>query len=259
MIDLAPHHKIGLPLSSPLIAGGGAFGFANEYSPLVDFARFGAFITNPLTLRPRQPAAAQAVIPFPGGVLVHTGLPNPGLPAAIRSYERAWSRLGTQIVVHVAATGLDEVSGCVDLLERVELVAGIELGFREDESVEEAEAIMRAAVQRARQPIIVQLPRPRAPAFARAAERAGAQAVTVSAPPRGSMWDARLNSWIEGRLYGPALLPQTLNLIREIKKQTARPIIGAGGVHSPADAEAMLAAGAVAALVDSAVWVRPDL
>lgn len=60
-----------------------------------------------------------------------------------------------------------------------------------------------------------------------------------------------------GRLYGPALLPRALALVRELKTQTALPIIGAGGVHSQADVDAMLAAGAVAAQMDSAVWVNP--
>jgi dihydroorotate dehydrogenase (NAD+) catalytic subunit len=64
--------------------------------------------------------------------------------------------------------------------------------------------------------------------------------------------------WMSGRLYGPALLPTALSLVREIKKQTALPMIGAGGVHSKADVEAMLEAGATAVMVDSVVWVDPE-
>ncbi|MBI3241455.1 MAG: nitronate monooxygenase [Chloroflexi bacterium] len=257
-IELAPSHKIGLPLASPLIAGGGAFGFADEYASLAGetrFSRFGAFVTNPLTLRPRSPANQQHVIPFPGGTLIHTGLPNPGLSAAIRDYEHKWERLGCPVIVHVAATTVDEVAMCAEKLERVESVAGIEIGFRDDEPLAEAEAMLRAAVQRARQPVIVSLPQARAPAFARMAERVGAQAVTATAPPRGTM--RHKDEWVSGRLYGPALLPQTLSLVRELKTQTALPIISAGGVHTKDDVEAMLAAGATAVMVDSVVWVQP--
>lgn len=254
-IELAPSHKIGLSLASPLIAGSSAFGFADEYASLVDFSRFGAFITNSLTLRPRSPANEQGVIPFPGGALIHTGLPNPGLSAAIRDYEHKWEGLGCPVIVHVAATTADEVASCVEKLERVESVAGIEIGFRDHESLAEAETMMRAAVQLARQPIIVSLPCARASSFARLAEKVGAQAVTATAPPRGTL--RRNGEWVSGRLYGPALLPQTLSLVRELKTGAALPIIGAGGVHTKDDVEAMLVAGATAVQVDSAVWVEP--
>ncbi len=256
-IDLAPSHKIGLPLASSVVAGGGAFGFADEYASLAGetrFSRFGAFITNPLTLRPRSPANEQGVIPFPGGALIHTGLPNPGLSAAIRDYEHKWERLGCPVIVHLAATTSGEVAACMEKLERVESVAGIEIGFRDNESLAEAETMMRAAVQFARQPIIVSLPHARALAFVRVAEKAGAQAVTATAPPRGTL--RHNGEWVSGRLYGPALLSQALSLTRELKTQTALPIIGAGGVHTKDDVEAMLAAGATAVMVDSVVWVN---
>jgi dihydroorotate dehydrogenase len=113
----------------------------------------------------------------------------------------------------------------------------------------------RAALQNAAQPVIVSLPFARAGAFARMAEKAGAQAVTVTAPPRGSMfWEGE---WVRGRLYGPSLLPHALQLVRQIRSLVSLPLIGAGGVHSQADVEAMLAAGATAVMIDSAAWVEP--
>ena len=253
MIELAPAHKTGLTLQSPLVAGGGAFGFADEYAGLIDFSRLGAFITNPVTLRPRTPAAGIRVAPFPGGALLHTGLPNPGVSAAIRDYGRRWAKLGCPVLVHLAATTPDEVAASVEKLEPVESVAGIEVGLRDDEALADAELLLRAATSRARQPVVVALPAARAGAFARLAEKAGAQALTVTAPPRGVHWAQ--GDWVSGRLYGPALLPQALRLVREVRQQVSLPLIGAGGVHAPADVEAMLAAGAAAVRLDSAVWV----
>ncbi|MEK7310349.1 MAG: HisA/HisF-related TIM barrel protein [Chloroflexota bacterium] len=255
LIELAPSHKIGLTLNSPLIAGGGAFGFADEYASLVDFLRFGAFVTNPITFRPRTPAQGPRVIPFPGGTLIHTGLPNAGLSAVVRDCERKWAKMGCPVVVHVAATTPDEVAACAERLEGVDAVVGIEVGFRDDESLADSEMMLRGAAQRARQPIIASLPHARAAAFARLAEKVGAQAVTVTAPPRGTLYHN--GEWVSGRLYGPSLLPMALSIVREIKKQTALPIIGAGGVHSKADVEAMLEAGAAAVMVDSVAWVEP--
>jgi dihydroorotate dehydrogenase (NAD+) catalytic subunit len=247
LIELAPNHKTGLTLNSPLIAGGGLFGFADEYASLIDFTQFGAFITNPITLRPRTPAEGQRVAPFPGGVLIHTGLPNPGLSATIREYERKWAKLGCPVIIHLAATTPEEVRLCVEKLEVVDSVAGIEIGFRDDEALADVELLLREATGRARQPVIVSVPFARAGAFARLAEKVGAQAITVAAPPRGSVWVQ--DQWLTGRLYGPALFPQSLQLVREIKNQTSLPIIGAGGVQMKDDMAAMLAAGAVAVSV----------
>lgn len=252
MIELAPAHKIGLTLPSPLVAGGGAWGFAHEYAGLVDFEKLGAFITNPVSLRPRSPAEGRRSAPFPGGTLIHTGLPNAGLTAILRDLERRWAVLGCPVIVHVAATTPDEVAACVDKLERVESVAGIELGLRDDEALADAELLIRAAAGRARQPVILALPAARAGAFARLASRTGVQALTVCAPPRGANYVD--GNWLTGRLYGPALLPQALAAVREIKQQTDLPLIGAGGVHNRADVDAMLAAGAAAVQIDSAAW-----
>jgi dihydroorotate dehydrogenase (NAD+) catalytic subunit len=254
MVELAPAHKIGLTLNSPLIAGGGALGFADEYADLIDFSTLGAFVTNALTLRPRTPAEGPRVVPFAGGVLLHTGLPNPGVSAAIRDYERKWARLGCPVIVSLAATTPEELGASVTKLEAVDSVAGIEIGFRDDEVLADAEFMLREALGRARQPVIVSLPAARALAFARMAEKVGAQALTVAVPRRGT-WRVG-EEWVTGRLYGPAFLPQSLLLVQEIRKLTELPIIGAGGVHSKEDVKAMLAAGAAAVRLDSVAWVK---
>jgi dihydroorotate dehydrogenase (NAD+) catalytic subunit len=256
MIELAPHHKTGLTISSPLIAGGGAFGFADEYASLVDFSKFGAFITNAITLKPRSPASEQHVTQFAGGVLIHTGLPNPGLSHAIREHEKKWERLGCPVIVHLACDSVDDVEACMEKLDRVEGVAGIEMGFRDEEETGNVEAMIKAATRIGGKPVIICVPRPRAITFARLAEKCGAQAITVSAPPRGTLLHKGV--WVSGRLYGVALLPQTIHLVREVKTHTALPIIGAGGVHSKEDVKVMLEAGASAVQIDSLAWVAPD-
>ena len=58
---------------------------------------------------------------------------------------------------------------------------------------------------------------------------------------------------VEGRLYGPALFPQALAGVRGLA-QAGVPVIGAGGVYSQAQAQAMLAAGALAVQLDAVLW-----
>ena len=255
MIDLAPSHKRGLALRSPLLNSAGTLGFADEYAGLIDFARLGAFVTNPITARPRTPARGEHVYEFGGGVLVHTGLPNPGIGEAIRQFARKWARLPCPVVVHVAATTPDEVALCVQRLEAVDNVAGIELGFR-DEIGDEVAAELIGAAQLGSLPVLARLPLIRAEELCEVAVNAGAQALVVAAPPRGTM-QLLGGEWITGRLYGPAYFPLALNAVRLVANKVKIPIIGAGGVHTLADAPAMLAAGAVAVEVDSAVWRDP--
>jgi len=103
-------------------------------------------------------------------------------------------------------------------------------------------------------PLIARLPLARAAELGEAAARAGADALTVGAPPRVSVQvDERT---LTGRLYSPDNFPAALEAIQSAKT-LGLPLIGAGGVYSPEDAQAMLEAGAVAVQVDAALWNDP--
>src|SRR5512144_556681 len=81
--------KRDLYFSKPFMNAAGSLGFAPNLQiceVLKASQVFGAFVTNPLSLRPRQPAAKPEVLEYPGGFLFHTGLPNPGFHAALKKY-----------------------------------------------------------------------------------------------------------------------------------------------------------------------------
>jgi dihydroorotate dehydrogenase (NAD+) catalytic subunit len=79
---------------------------------------------------------------------------------------------------------------------------------------------------------------------------AGASALSLG-PPRGAITAG--GKLVSGRLYGPAIFPQALETVRQISK-AGYPTIGAGGVQSEQDAEAMIAAGAMAVQLDLSLW-----
>jgi len=56
-----------------------------------------------------------------------------------------------------------------------------------------------------------------------------------------------------GRLFGPALFAQSLDIVQAAAK-LGIPIIGAGGVWSKENADTMLSVGALAVQVDAALW-----
>jgi dihydroorotate dehydrogenase len=58
-------------------------------------------------------------------------------------------------------------------------------------------------------------------------------------------------------LYGPALHSLALYDLQRLKSWLDLPIVAAGGIHSLADAETFLAAGATAIQLDSLLFIEP--
>jgi dihydroorotate dehydrogenase (NAD+) catalytic subunit len=256
-INLAPDHKSGLTLDNPVMPAAGCFGFGTEYSRLVEVEGLGAIVVGPVTAGPRQGTAPPRTVPVPGGVLLHTGLANPGLGKIVRRYAHAWARSPVPIIVHVAGVSPEEAASCCSRLFGLEAVAGIELGLPDAIASDEAAAIIRAARAVAYQPLIARLPLDSAGSLCEAAVEAGTDALTVAAPPRGTAWHAPCEQFISGRLYGPLVLPLALRALRQVAERVSVPLVGCGGVHSAKDARAFLHAGAVAVQVDGAIWRDP--
>src|SRR5262245_7405746 len=71
MLELAPGHKRGLSLASPLMNSSGILGWAGEARGLINFASLGALVTNAVTWSPRTPAHSPNALEVPGGVIIH--------------------------------------------------------------------------------------------------------------------------------------------------------------------------------------------
>jgi dihydroorotate dehydrogenase (NAD+) catalytic subunit len=157
----------------------------------------------------------------------------------------------------VADTRPIEVEACCRRLAGIDSVRGIELGLPPDATGEEVSDLVQSAARTAYQPLLVRLPLSRAHALCATAVEAGAHALTVAAPPRGTAWDAKSKRFVTARLYGSLLLPLALRALHRVAKCVSVPLIGCGGVHSAQDAQAFLNAGAVAIQVGSALWRDP--
>ncbi len=240
--------KRDLAFRTPLMNAAGALGFAPEARASVDWEAFGAFVTNPVSLRPRAPVADPEALPYPGGFLLHSGLPNPGFPAVLKKFAPRWADSKLPIIVNLMADRPEETARMVQQLEGVENVAAVELGFAPHLA---ADIILIALeMSLGELPLIVSLAWEQVLSLGPRVMQAGAIAISLSAP-RGTL--LKDNKLISGRLYGPALFPQVLDLIQNAVK-LGLPVIGAGGVYAKENAGAMLAAGALAVQVDSALW-----
>lgn len=233
----------------------GILGFGGEERGLIDFARLGAMVTNPMTWTPRTPARAPNLLEVSGGVVIHTGLPNPGVRTAVRRHAPEWARLGCPVIVHLAATSAQDVARAVEVLERTDSVSGIELGLREAVTSAELTQLIRVAV--GGPPLIVRLPLPRALDLCETAARAGADVLTIGAPPRRLVPLGQHS--LTGRLYSPDVFSLALaTLLAVADRSLGLPLIGAGGVFSIEQGRTLLEAGATAIQLDTVLWREPQ-
>jgi dihydroorotate dehydrogenase (NAD+) catalytic subunit len=247
-----------LTLDSPVMPAAGTVGFGDEYRSLIKLEKLGALVTNPVTLYPRSAANGTRVVRLEAGVLVHTGLPNPGLTKVIDKHRGEWEKLRLPLILHLVATEEDEIERALDLIEEEDSIHAIELGIADETPERTVTDLVRAASDRLEKPLLVRVPFYEAHESALAAIDGGADAVVVCAAPRGTARDTG-GRLVSGRIYGPMMKPLVLRLVGQIARRVSLPIVGAGGIHSAQDARDYLEAGARAVQVDSVTWVKPQL
>jgi len=251
--------KRDLYFGKPLMNAAGALGFApdlrTQASP-AGLEGFGAFVTNAISLRPRRPTARPALIEYPGGFLLHTGLPNPGLSAVIKRYAARWERSDLPIIVHLMADRPEETRLMVGMLESIESVMAVELGFAP--LLADDILLITLEMCRGELPLIFSLPGEQVLSLGPRLVRAGAAAISLAAP-RGSLTPAAAEPGqgeitVAGRLFGPSLFPLALEIVIQASK-AGLPVIGAGGVWRDTDMQTMLSAGAIAVQRDASLWI----
>jgi dihydroorotate dehydrogenase len=241
--------KQDLTFNKPLMNAAGTLGFAQDPRAPIDWNAFGAFITNPVSMRPRLAAAGPSMMEYPGGFLLHTGLPNPGFRRVLQQHGHAWARSQLPVIVHLMADRPEETRDMVRALEGRENVLAVELGF----APLLADDLIHLAVEMCAGefPLIIKLPSDQ---FLRIGPRLlelGAAALSIGAP-RGSISSGE--SFVSGRLHGPGLYPAALDLVLAAAR-IGIPVIGAGGVFSSVSTTSMLAAGALAVQLDAVLWL----
>ncbi len=237
-----------LPFSSPVTNASGMLGF-NPAPREADLSHLGGFVTNPVSLAPRTASAGIRLVRFPGGVLLHSGLPNPGLRKVLSENRNKWARSALPVIVHLIAAHPDELFSMVRQLEETEGVAGLEVGLEAGIQGDLARAMVQAAVGEL--PVLVRPALEDVPRLAGEAADAGASALTIG-PPRGSL-PGPDGSTISGRIYGPAVRPLALEILKRVI-EIGIPVIYSGGIRSHEEIDTTLALGAAGVQIDIALW-----
>ena len=259
-IEITRPGKNSIIVSTPVMPAAGTVGFGDSYRRLIDYEKLGAIITNPVTIDQWNPATGTRIVSLDAGILVHTGLPNPGLARVIKQNINVWRKLPVPVIVHLVATSDRQIKQAGDMLDPLDEVAGVELGLPDDISEDSAYDLVKAA-STIEKPLLVRLPFFECYQLAQAVVEAGADTIVVSAAPRGTARDEHSGRLVSGRIYGPLLKPVILRMVGRLRRQVPDeiPIIGAGGIHSPQDARDYIDAGAIAVQVDTATWAQPKM
>jgi dihydroorotate dehydrogenase (NAD+) catalytic subunit len=266
----------GIELEHPVINASGTWDaiaalrtFGDEVLERFPFA---AFVSKTITLAPRQGNPPPRLWETPAGLINSIGLPNKGLAGYLEHDLPVLARLPVPLIVNVMGFTREEVATLVAAVAKRDEVAGLELNVScpnvESGLIMGADPSETAAlVERVRpltaKPLVVKLT-PNAtdpPAVARAAQDAGADAVSLVNTLRGMALHPRTGEpWLgggTGGVSGPAIRAIALAQVAQVSQRVSIPVIGMGGVESGADAHALLTAGAAAVAVGTASFRDP--
>jgi dihydroorotate dehydrogenase (NAD+) catalytic subunit len=260
-------------LQNPIIAASGTFGYGVEFAHIVDLDRLGGLVVKGLSLEPMAGAPAPRMVETPSGLLNAIGLQNIGVRAFVAEKLPELRRYKTAVIANVFGRTVSEYVEVIRVLEATEGVTAYELNIS-CPNVEKGGAeystdpsltaeVVAAARSAARRPLWVKL----SPVIgnigviAKTAESSGADALVVANTYPAMCLDAhnrrsRLGS-TSGGLSGAAIKPITVKLVYEASRVCHVPIVGLGGIESPADIAEYLLAGASAVEVGTAHFADP--
>lgn len=276
MPDPTPIPLLDTTFQNPVLLAAGTCGFGRELADAVDLESLGGIVTKSVTLEPRKGNPAPRVAELGVGMLNSIGLANPGVER-VRSDYLPWLRdhlHRARVLVSVAGHTPEEYEAVVDRLQDEEGFVGFELNlscpndarlggrpFALDPAA--LEEVIRRCRARTGRPLVVKLAPndPDLSATARAAEDAGADALTLVNTLPGLALDARSGRPVlgagQGGLSGPALRPAGVRAVTLARSATSLPVIGVGGILSVEDAVEYLRAGASLVQVGTASFASP--
>ena len=244
-----PILKQDLVLNQPFVNTSGTLGFVPDLRGQPAISRLGAFITNAISRVPRQPAANRACLPFAGGILLHTGHPNPGITRAISRFGRRWAGAPLPVIVHLLVESPGTLTEMIHKLEGLENILAVELGLPPYCDPGFLSAVMTAGAGEL--PLIPCLSPEQVPTLLEILKDLQPIALHL-VEPRGTL-PSPGSETITGRLFGPAIFPVMLAAAQVLINAGLR-VITNGGVYAPWQVDALMKAGAKAVGLGSIFW-----
>ena len=283
-IDMSVDLGSDMSLPNPVMTASGCAANGRELHRFFDVAELGAFVTKTVMLNPRSGRGTPRMAETASGMLNSIGLQGPGIEAFVTE-DLPWLKsVGARVLVSIAGTEPREFADVTRVLrnsEAFDAVVGIEVNIS-CPNVANRGLVYACDVTSTTQvlkEVRTELP-PDIPAFAklspdvtdivmiaRAALAAGASGLTMINTLLGMQIDtdrlAPTLGGITGGLSGPAIHPIAVRAVYQVHaamrsgRIPSAPIIGVGGVSSGLDALQLIAAGACAVQVGTAIFHDP--
>jgi dihydroorotate dehydrogenase (NAD+) catalytic subunit len=259
-------------LRNPVTTGSGTFGFGSEAEDLVDLNRIGAVCVKATTSLPRAGNPPQRIVETPSGMLNAIGLQNGGVENYLAEKAPYLRRFDCPVIVNVPGENPEDFAGVTRRLSEARAADAIELNIScpnvshglDYATDPRLTAEVVGACRRVTDLTLIAKLSPNVTdirPIARAAEEAGADAVSLINTLVGTSIDARTRRFhlanITGGLSGPAIKPVALHLVYRVAQTITVPVIGMGGIMNATDAVEFLLAGATAVAVGTASFVNP--
>lgn len=275
-VTLGAEHP--LRIERPIVVASGPLGFGNEAGSAVDLRDVGLFVVRGISLRPRYGGLMPRLVEVPGGLMHAVNRENPGADEVMDRHGASWRSAPCAVALSLAAGSAKELAQLIARVERradelgivaleVDLTApcdGLE-GSRWESSADESLRLIDTARGATDRPLIAKVSAAASELRRLSSESldAGIDVLSVSGSPYGFLPDrARRGPALAagiGELSGPLVRPAALAAIAEAASGVGAPIIGGGGIGSPADALDAFAAGASAVSLGTALWADPRL
>lgn len=276
MDPVTPDLKVNLGslvLKNPVLTASGTFGYAQEFSSLVNLDRLGAIIVKGISLEPRHGNPPPRIIETACGMLNAIGLENTGVERFITEKLPYLNNLQSPVIVNILGDSVEDYSRLAGRLSEAEGIAALEVNiscpnvkkggvaFGTDPMM--AAEVTRAVRESTSLPVIVKLS-PNVTdvaAIARMVEGAGADAVSLINTLLGMAIDVHTRkprlANVVGGLSGPAIKPVAVRMVWQVAQAVSIPVIGIGGITTTEDALEFLIAGATAVQVGTANFYQP--
>jgi dihydroorotate dehydrogenase (NAD+) catalytic subunit len=265
----------GLVMKNPVAMASGTFGYGFEYQDYVSPESIGAVIVKGTTLEKREGNPPPRICETPAGMLNAIGLENPGVEAFVAEHLPRLRQSGVTVVVNIAGNTVEDYARTAAIIGQQAGVAAIELniscpnvkqgGLQFGTDPLMVEEVVRAVKTQTSLPVIPKLS-PNVTdivAIARAAERGGADALSMINTLLGMAVDVKKRRPVLGNVFGglsgPAIKPVALRMIYQVYREVALPILGGGGIISTEDALEFFMVGAKAVSVGTGLFVNPLL
>jgi dihydroorotate dehydrogenase (NAD+) catalytic subunit len=258
MIELAPGHKQGLPVENPVLIAGGMIGYGEALPRGLRVDALGAVVVGPILANSRPGASLPRVAETVGGFVLDTDWQNRGVSNAIARHGKLWPKLGCPVVAQLVDADARSMGRLATRFAESVGILGLEL-VPLTHDVEVAARMVRTVVGSSDLPVWVKLSLDEAVAWAAPLVTAGANGLVVGHPPHGEVGlkDAQV---VSGGLFGPLTFALMLPVLRSVVALNLPvAVIACGGIHTAAQMQQALEAGASAVQIDSAVWVEPAL